>query len=126
MTKSLPPEWVSGDTNTLNVREDLGVRCPVSNLFIYRGPRRKKTGKPRSTKLYCRWLPPESEDHRPNQGRNASGKRVPIEGTTGKEDPYAAGRIAVQWYEEKREYLTELAKENEYNSNYSLEHYWQI
>ncbi len=122
----MPPEWVSGDTNALNVREDLGIRCPVSNLTIYRGPRRKATGKPRSKKLYCRWLPPESEDHRPNQGRNASGKRVPLEGTTGKEDPYAAGRIAVQWYEEKRKYLTELAKENEYNSNYSLEHYWQI
>ena len=86
MTKTLPPEWVSGDTNALNVREDLGIRCPVSNLTIYRGPRRKATGKPRSKKLYCRWLPPESEDHRPNQGRNATTNSGGGDGSAGRSD----------------------------------------
>ena len=128
MKKSLPEEWIRGEKNSLNVLLDLGIKCPVSNLFIYRGPR-KKTGKMRSKGLYCRWLPAPEEDIRPEAikytGGTSKGKRKYLEGTTGEEDPYIAGRIAVEWYTKQRNQLTELAKELEYNSNYSLKHYWE-
>ena len=128
MKKTLPEEWVSGKKNSLNVATDLGIRCPVTNLFIYRGPR-KKTGKQRSKGLYCRWLPDVLEDIRPDHlkftGGTTKGKRRSFEGTTGKEDPFVAGQIAVEWYRKQRNHLTELAQQIEYDSNHSLEHYWQ-
>ena len=83
----------------------------------------------RSKGLYCRWLPAPEEDIRPEAikytGGTSKGKRKYLEGTTGEEDPYIAGRIAVEWYSKQRNQLTELAKELEYNSNYSLKHYWE-
>ena len=72
MKKTLPEEWVSGNRNSLNVVSDLGIRCPVTNLFIYRGPR-KKTGKMRSKGLYCRWLPDADEDIRPTKSKFTGG-----------------------------------------------------
>lgn len=128
MKRSLPEEWISGDKNSLNVLLDLGINCPVSNLFIYRGPR-KKTGRKRSKGLYVRWLPAPDEDIRPDRlkytGGTSKGKRKYLEGTTGEEDPYIAGRVAVDWYKKQRTLLTELAKELEFNSSYSLSHYWE-
>ena len=88
MKKTLPEEWVSGKKNSLNVATDLGIRCPVTNLFIYRGPR-KKTGKQRSKGLYCRWLPDVLEDIRPDHlkftGGTTKGKRRSFEGTGSRE-----------------------------------------
>ena len=108
---------------------DLGIPCPVSNLFVYLGPR-KKTGKLRSKGLYCRWLPAPEEDIRPDNmkytGGTPKGKRKYLEGTTGFDDPFLAGRQAVEWYKDQRKKLTELAKEIEYNSNFSLKHYFEI
>ena len=129
MKKALPPEWISGDKKSLNVLLDLGIKCPISNLTIYRGPR-KKTGKIRPKGLYCRWLPDADEDIRPDKlkytGGTSKGKRKYFEGTTGEEDPYLAGYEAVKWYKEQRNLLTEMMKELEYNSNHSLEHYWEL
>ncbi len=129
MRKALPPEWISGDKNSLNVLLDLGIKCPVSNLYIYRGPR-KKNGKIRSKGLYCRWLPDADEDIRPDKvkftGGTSKGKRRNFEGTTGEEDPYLAALVAIKWYKEQRNLLTEMMKELEYNSNHSLEHYWEL
>ena len=71
----------------------------------------------RSRGLYCRWLPAPEEDIRPEAikytGGTSKGKRKYLEGTTGEEDPYIAGRIAVEWYTKQRNQLTELAKELE-------------
>ena len=107
---------------------DLGIKCPVSNLFIYQGPR-KKSGKMRSKGLYCRWLPDADEDIRPTKdkftGGTTKGKRKYLEGTTGEEDPFLAGKVAVEWYKRQRNLLIELGKEIEYNSGHSLKHYWE-
>ena len=97
--------------------------------YDLRGPR-KKSGKIRSKGLYCRWLPDADEDIRPDKlkytGGTSKGKRKYFEGTTGEEDPYLAGYEAVKWYKEQRNLLTEMMKELEYNSNHSLEHYWEL
>ena len=124
----MPEEWIRGEKNSLNVLLDLGIKCPVSNLFIYRGPR-KKTGKMRSKYLLCRWLPTPEEDIRPDRmkytGGTRKGKRKYFEGTTSEEDPFLAGKVAVEWYKKTRTKLTELGKQEEYNSQYSLIHYWE-
>ena len=83
----------------------------------------------RSKGLYCRWLPDPDEDIRPDKlkytGGTSKGKRKYLEGTTGEDDPFLAGKVAVEWYKQKRNQLTELAKEIEYNSSYSMRHYWE-
>ena len=83
----------------------------------------------RSKGLYCRWLPAPEEDIRPDRlkftGGTTKGKRKYLEGTTGEEDPFIAGRVAVDWYNKQRQKLTELATELEYNSNSSLNYYWE-
>jgi len=121
----LPEEWISGEQKTLNVRDDLGLNSPVTNLYVYKSPIRKSTGKPRTKKLLCKWMPVEEEDTRPNRGRTPSGKRIPLQGSTGMVDPYDAGREAIAWYKKQKINLIELAKETEYNSDYSLRHYWE-
>ena len=122
---SLPEKWISGEQKTLNVRDDLGLNSPVTNLFVYKSPIRKSTGNPRTKKLLCKWMPFEEEDTRPDKGRTKSGKRIPLQGSTGMVDPYDAGREAIAWLKTQKTYLIELAKENEYNSNFSLRHYWE-
>ena len=123
---SLPEEWISGELNSLNVRDDLNLNSPVTNLYVYRSPIRKNTGKPRTKKLLCRWMPILEEDTRPNKGKNKSGKRLPLQGFTGMADVYDAGREAIAWVKQKKLDLIELAKENEYNPDCSLRHYWEI
>ena len=85
MPKKLPKNWVLGQKNSLNVLIDLGIKCPVSNLFIYRGSKSK------GLTLLCRWLPDEEEDLRPeNKKRTKGGKRKYFEGSTGCIDPFEA------------------------------------
>ena len=83
----------------------------------------------RSKYLLCRWLPTPEEDIRPDRmkytGGTSKGKRKYFEGTTSEEDPFLAGKVAVEWYKKTRTKLTELGKEEEYNSQYSLTHYWE-
>ena len=112
---SLPEKWISGEQKTLNVRDDLGLNSPVTNLFVYKSPIRKSTGNPRTKKLLCKWMPFEEEDTRPDKGRTKGGKRIPLQGSTGMEDPYDAGREAIHWLKTQKTYLIELAKANEYN-----------
>ena len=70
-------------------------------------------------------MPFEGEDTRPDKGRTKSGKRIPLQVSTGMVDPYDAGREAIAWLKTQKTFLIELAKENEYNSNCSLRHYWE-
>lgn len=121
---SLRKKWISGDQKTLNVRDDLGLNSPATNLFVYKSLIRKSTGNPRTKKLLCKWMPFEEEDTRPDKGRTKSGKRIPLQGSTGMEDPYDAGREAIAWLKTQKTYLIELAKDNEYNSSFSLRHYF--
>ena len=71
-------------------------------------------------------MPILEEDTRPNKGKNKSGKRLPLQGFTGMADVYDAGREAIAWVKQKKLDLIELAKENEYNPDCSLRHYWEI
>ena len=122
MPRALPEEWINGELKSLNVVVDLGLKgCPVSNLVIFRFAEKKK-----DKKLGCRWLPVIEEETRPNQGRNKSGKRQPHYGTTGEEDPVAAGKAAIQWVIALRKDLDRKQEEEAYNSRNSLHHYWDI
>ena len=122
MVKNLPDDWVNGKKKSLNVAIDLGIKCPVTNLYVYRGPS-KSQGK----LLLCRWLPPEDEDLRPeNKKRTSGGKRRYLEGRTGCEDPFDAGKQAVKWYEDVRKNMLVERQRLEYETGKSLHHYWEL
>lgn len=124
MPKELPDEWVKGTKKSLNVAVDLGLRgVPAGNLVIYKAPPSKNC-----KTLFCRWLPPEEEDTRPFKGRTngGKGKRKFLEGTTGYEDPIQAGKAAITWCKEQRQYLQQLGIERDYQAEHSLHHYWEI
>ena len=36
MTKHIPSEWVTGKKKSLNVAFDLGLRGPVTNLYVFK------------------------------------------------------------------------------------------
>ena len=36
MGKQLPDDWINGKKTTLNVFSDLGLKCDVTNLYIYK------------------------------------------------------------------------------------------
>ena len=120
MPKKLPKNWVLGEKNSLNVLIDLGIKCPVSNLYIYRGSKSK------GLTLLCRWLPDEDEDLRPdNKKRTKGGKRKYFEGSTGCVDPFDAGREAVEWYKKVRKGMEDDARMQEYSEGKSLHTYWE-
>jgi hypothetical protein len=124
MPKDLPENWVLGKQKSLNVATDLGLRnVPAGNLVIYKCPPSKN-----SKLLLCRWLPIEEEDTREFQGRTngGKGKRKYLEGTTGFEDPFQAGKSAITWCVEKRKHLQALGEEKKYQSKHSLQHYWGV
>ena len=124
MPRQLPDEWVKGTKRSLNVAVDLGLRgVPAGNLSIYKAPPSKNC-----KTLFCRWLPPEEEDSRPFQGRTngGKGKRKYLEGTTGHEDPFLAGKAAITWCKEQRQFLQQLGIEKDYQAEHSLHHYWDI
>ena len=124
MPKQLPDDWISGNKTSLNVATDLGLRGDYPrNLAVY-----KKKG---TEKLGCRWLPSKEEDTRPNKGRTikkggGQGKRKYIEGRTGCEDPFQAGKAAINWSVEQRQKLQLANQVEKYNSNHSLHYYWEI
>ena len=120
MPKKLPKNWVRGEKNSLNVLIDLGIKCPVSNLFIYRGSKNK------GLTLLCRWLPDEEEDLRPeNKKRTKGGKRKYFEGSTGCIDPFEAGKVAVDWYKRVRKGMEDDARIQEFAEGKSLHSYWE-
>ena len=124
MPKDLPEDWLSGERKSLNVATDLGLRgVPAGNLFICRYAPSKN-----SKLLWCRWLPTEEEDTREHQGRTngGKGKRKYLEGTTGCQDPFQAGRAAITWCVEQRKQLQAIGEEKKYQSQHSLHHYWEI
>ena len=120
MPKKLPKNWVRGEKNSLNVLIDLGIKCPVSNLFIYRGSKNK------GLTLLCRWLPDEEEDLRPeNKKRTKGGKRKYFEGSTGCIDPFEAGKVAVDWYKKVRKGMEDDARIQEFSEGKSLHTHWE-
>jgi hypothetical protein len=124
MPKDLPENWVLGKQKSLNVATDLGLRgVPAGNLFVCKYPPSKN-----SKLLWCRWLPTEEEDTREFQGRTngGQGKRKSLEGTTGFEDPFHAGKAAITWCIEQRKQLQALGEEKKYQSKHSLQHYWGV
>ncbi len=108
-------------SETFNVFRDLKLReCQVTNLYIF------KNRAQNTNKYKCKWLPPSSRDIRENLGRSPSGKRLPYMGSTGEVDPLRAGKQAIIWYEKLIEKIENIRKEQKYNSQYNLHHYWEI
>lgn len=123
MPKALPEEWVSGNKRSLNVATDLGLRgVPAGNLVIYKYPPSKN-----SKLLLCRWLPIEDEDTREFKGRTngGKGKRKYLEGTTGHQDPFQAGKSAIVWCVEQRKQLQAVGEQKDFAWEHSLQSYWE-
>ena len=104
MGKQLPDDWINGKKTTLNVFSDLGLKCDVTNLNIYKNKALK------TKNFLWRWKPlDEDDDIRPNAGRptdskgnveldkNGKKKKRKYYGqeSTGESDPFAAGKEAI-------------------------------
>ena len=114
MAKQLPEKWQS-----LNVATDLGLRGDYPrNLAVYKVKGTEKLG--------CRWLPSEQEDTRPNKGRNNSGKRKYLFGRTGTDDPFQAGKAAINWCIGEKKKLVVAGAATKFDSSHSLHHYFEI
>ena len=110
---SVPTNW----TGTALKVSDFGVRGSYpSNLVIYKTVR--------SENLYWRFMPDEADDPRPNKGRNAAGKRLPMQGTTRTTDPYDAARRAKTLANDELKRLQEAASVRSAERHLTLEHYW--
>ena len=88
MPKNLPEDWINGDRKSLDELFDFGLRdCHRPSLFVYRNTALKTKNR------LCRWLPPKEEFIRDHKGK----KRKPYSKSTGTEDPFDAGEIAIYW-----------------------------
>ncbi|KGG20339.1 hypothetical protein [Prochlorococcus marinus] len=115
MPKNLPEKWIQGEAKSLNVYSDLGLKdCPVPYLTIYKNKAAK------TKNLFCRWLPPEEEDIRDFKGK----KRTPYYQSTGFDDPFLAGKEAINWVKEIRNGIEEEKRKKRFNASHSLHHYW--
>ena len=121
MTKKIPSEWVTGKKKSLNVAFDLGLRCPVTNLYVFKNKNKN------SKFLQCRWMPDIDEDFRPDHlQRTKGGKRRYFEGSTGHTNPFEAGKYAIDWYKDIRKKMSGYVQEYEFNSGHSLHHFWDL
>ena len=69
MGKQLPDDWINGNKTTLNVFSDLGLKCDVTNLYIYQNKALK------TKNFLWRWKPlDEDDDIRPNARRPTDSK----------------------------------------------------
>ena len=101
MTKKIPSEWVTGKKKSLNVAFDLGLRCPVTNLYVFKNKNKN------SKFLQCIWMPDIDEDFRPDHlQRTKGGKRRYFEGSTGHTNPFEAGKYAIDWYKDIRKKMS--------------------
>ena len=129
MGKQLPEDWINGKKTTLNVFTDLGLKCDVTNLYIYkhRGLKTKN--------LYWRWKPlDEDDDIRPNAGRptdskgnveldkngNKKKRRYYGEESTGESDPFTAGKEAILLFKKLKQKIEEDKRTPKYNSTHSF------
>ena len=134
MGKQLPDDWITGKKTTLNVFSDLGLKCDVTNLYIYKNKAFK------TKNLYWRWKPLDAdEDIRPNAGRptdskgnveldkNGKKKKRKYYGqeSTGESDPFAAGKEAIVLLKKLKQEIEEEKRTQKYNSTHSLHHYWE-
>jgi len=119
MARSLPQDWLDGKRKSLSVARDLGLRGDYpSTLSVY------VVGKTKN--LAWRFLPDEAEDSRPFCGRtnNGKGKRKYIEGTTGTDDPWEAGKAAISASIAKRKALLRQREDQNLEREHSLSNYW--
>jgi len=119
MARSLPQDWLDGKRKSLSVSRDLSLRGDYpSTLSIYVVAKTKN--------LAWRFLPDEAEDPRPFAGRTnqGKGKRIYVEGTTGTDEPWEAGRRAISAANAKRKELLKLVEVGEIERGSSVENYW--
>ena len=134
MGKQLPEDWINGKKTTLNVFSDLGLKCDVTNLYIYKNKALK------TKNLLWRWKPLDEEDDiRPNAGRptdskgnveldkngNKKKRRYYGQESTYESDPFAAGKEAILLLKKLKQEIEEEKRTQKYNSTHSLHHYWE-
>lgn len=120
MARSLPQHWLDGTRKSLSVSRDLGLRGDYpSTLSVY------VVGKTKN--LAWRFLPDEAEDPRPFCGRtnNGKGKRKYIEGTTGTDDPWEAGKAAISASIARRKALLRQIEDQSLEREHALSNFWE-
>ena len=115
MSPRLPDNWT-----TLNVREYFGLRGDYSTNLRLKRPKKTKY-------IYAEWLPEESEDPRPHQGRTkgGKGKRITLNESMRTEDPLEGAKRAVAWNQTKQKEVRDKKDQQEGKFDNPLLHYWE-
>ena len=115
MSPRLPDNWT-----TLNVREYFGLRGDYSTNLRLKRPKKTKY-------IYAEWLPEESEDPRPHQGRTkgGKGKRITLIESMRTEDPLESAKRAVAWNQTKQKEVRDKKDQQEGKFDNPLFNYWE-
>jgi hypothetical protein len=120
MATTLPQHWLDGTQKSLSVSRDLRLRGDYpSTLSVY------VVGKTKN--LDWRYLPAEEEDPRPFAGRTnqGKGKRKYETGSTGTDDPWAAGKAAIAASISRRQQRLRELEGQQVDREHSLSVYWE-
>ena len=120
MSRTLPQDWSDGERKSLSVVRDLGLRGDYpSTLAIYKVAKTKN--------LDWRYLPNEEEDPRPFAGRTnqGKGKRKYETGSTSTEDPWEAGKSAINASIARRQQRLRELDGQQVDREHSLAVYWK-
>ena len=120
MARTLPQDWLDGSRKSLSISRDLGLRGDYpSTLVLYRVSKTKN--------LEWRYLPAEEEDPRPFAGRTnqGKGKRKYETGSTGIDDPWAAGKAAISASIARRQQRLRELEGQQVDREHALSAYWE-
>ena len=123
MPRTLPDDWLDGTRNTLNVRDDLGLK----RLGVPANLRVKRNKGKTTQNLFAEYLPSEEEDTRAHGGRSrgGQGKRLTISASMGTPDPYEAGKRALEWVLGQQQQSKAAREQQEFNQQHALSVYWE-
>ena len=123
MPRTLPDDWLDGTRNTLNVRDDLGLK----RLGVPANLRIKRNKGKTTQNLFAEYLPAEEDDAREHAGRTrgGKGKRTTIQASMRTPDAFEAGRRAIEWVLENQRIAKAVKEQEETRQETALPVYWE-
>ena len=123
MPKTLPQDWLDGTRNTLNVRDDLGLK----RLGVPANLRIKRNKGKTTQNLFAEYLPAEEDDTRAHAGRSKGGrgKRITVSASMGTPDAFEAGKRAIEWVLQKQKEAKAIREQAEEQQQHALSVYWE-
>jgi hypothetical protein len=121
--RTLPADWLDGTRNTLNVRDDLGLK----RLGVPANLRIKRNKGKTTQNLFAEYLPAEEDDAREHAGRTkgGKGKRTTIQASMRTPDAFEAGRRAIEWVLENQRVAKAVREQEDEQKQFALGTYWE-